>query len=73
METIDGHTYNLADDGTMDTVVQVWSEKEQQWVDFTYSTECAAAYREEDGSFTVEGFRDFCEEVVALDVDTEDM
>lgn len=57
--------YELVDDGTLDTVVQVTDlESGETWQE-RIDIETAAHYREDDGSFTETGFADFCDSIIS--------
>lgn len=75
---IDGIEYDLEDDGTMDTVISVYRERDAagrflpenlREETIRFCTESAHGYRSDDGGFYDEGFRRFCEDVVAPTLD----
>ena len=59
------YTVELTDDGTLDTVVLVYPHiRPERRTEMRYSGEMVSYYREKDGSFTEEKFREFAKEVL---------
>ena len=61
------YDYFLGDDGTLDTVVTVHHVETDERREIRCDHDTAAAYRDDDGSFSQEGFELFIEENVADD------
>lgn len=55
------YRYELLDDGTLDTVVSATDKEHGHTHEERIDAETAAYYRESDGSFTDQGFADFCD------------
>jgi len=65
----DAYEVTLIDDGTLDTVVEVSHERWTEPKVYRYSTECAAAYRDNDGVLDMQAFAD---DVVIPDAELEE-
>ena len=54
----DKYDVTLLDEGTMDTVVEVYHSRWDEPKIYRYSTECAAVYRDNDGVLDMQSFVD---------------
>ena len=59
----------LLDDGTMDTVVEISHKRWDEPKEYRYSTECASAYRDNDGVLDMQSFID---DIVIPDAELEE-
>jgi len=65
----DEYDVSLEDDGTLDTVVEVRHDRWTEPRTYRYSTECAAAYRDNEGRLDM---RAFVDDVVIPDAEMEE-